>query len=386
MRLVNFKIFLTVALTIYGAGNFYLFIRGYRALPEIPLIRRVYVALFIFLALSFILAEFTEKSGITCGNRALVLTGSYWLSFLLYCILLTACIDIVRAADYFFNFLPPAEALRAAHVPQKIMALIAALSLCITAAGSYIAAHPRAKIIDLYIDKPKTGDPNLDIIMVSDLHLGNIITRKHLERLVSSINEYSPDIVLFPGDFFDENLKPVIQDNMGGLIESIKARCGVFAVTGNHEYIGGAEEAVAYMEEHGIRVLRDEAVTVDGLVIIGREDRSSKGFAGRARSDLGRIVDTVNMALPVIVMDHQPFNIKESADCGIDLHLSGHTHNGQMWPINFITDRIYDVAYGYALVGKTHVYVSNGYGTWGPPVRTSGRPEMVVLRLSFKSR
>ncbi|HPS56852.1 MAG TPA: metallophosphoesterase [Spirochaetota bacterium] len=384
MKLSNFIIFFTVALTIYGAGNFYVFIRGYHALPEGTALRRVYVALFLFLALSFILAEFSEKSGITCGNRFLVLTGSYWLAFLLYCILFIACIDIVRAADFFFHFLPAAEQLKAAHVSRKLMAIAAGLSLIITAAGSYAAAHPRIKTISLYIDKPKTGDPYLDIIMVSDIHLGNIITRKQLERLVGTINEYSPDIVLIPGDFFDENLRPVIQDNMGGLIESIKSRYGVFAVTGNHEYIGGVDDAVAYMVKHKIRVLRDEAVTVDGLVIIGREDRSMNRFTDRKRKDLGELVTGIDMKLPLIVMDHQPFNIKESADCAIDLHLSGHTHNGQMWPLNFITDRIYDVAFGYETVGRTQVYVSNGYGTWGPPVRTSGRPELVVFRVRFR--
>lgn len=384
MKLSNFIIFFTVALSIYASGNFYVFIHGYRALPENTALRRVYIALFLFLALSFILAEVTEKSGITCGNRLLVLTGSYWLAFLLYCIMFTACIDMVRLADLVFHFLPDAERLKAAHVPQKLMALVACLSLVITAAGSYIAVRPRTKTINLYIDKPKAGDPRLDIMMFSDLHLGSIITRKQMERLVSTINDYSPDIVLIPGDFFDENLRPVIQDNMGGLIESIKPRYGIYAVTGNHEYIGGVEDAVAYMKKHGIRVLRDEAVTVDGLVIIGREDRSIRRFSGRGRRDLGELVRGINMQMPVIVMDHQPFNIQESADCGIDLHLSGHTHNGQLWPVNFITDRIYDVAYGYALTGKTQVYVSNGYGTWGPPVRTSGRPELVVFKVRFR--
>ncbi len=218
MRLTNFIIFFTVALTIYSAGNFYVFIRGYRSLPENTLLRRVYTAVFLFLALSFILAEFTEKSGITCGNRPLILIGAYWLSFLLYCILFIACIDIVRMADFFFHFMPAAEKLRAAYMPQKLMALVAGLSLLITAAGSYIAARPQTKIINLYIDKPKSGDPYLDIIMVSDIHLGNIITRARLSRLVDTINGYSPDIVLLPGDFFVENLNPVIQDNKGGLI------------------------------------------------------------------------------------------------------------------------------------------------------------------------
>lgn len=384
MRIWGFIIFFSIFLAIYGAGNWYVFIRGYRSLPDITVVRRIYIAVFLFLALSFILAETGEKSGITCGNRFLTLTGSYWLAFILYAILFIAFIDIVRLADHFLHFLPSPEHMKTAMVPLKLMALVTAASILVVAAGAAVAAKPRIKVIDLYIDKKKPGEPYMNIVMVSDIHLGNIVGRKQLKNLVDTINALDPDLVLIPGDFFDENLKPVIKDNMGGLIESMKPLYGVYAVTGNHEYIGGVEDAVAYMKKHKIRVLRDEAVQVDGIVIIGREDRSVNRFNGRPRRDLGQIVAGIDMKLPVIVMDHQPFNVKESADCGIDLHLSGHSHDGQLWPFNYITDMLYDVAYGYAVVDKTQVYVSNGYGTWGPPVRTTSRPELVVFQVRFR--
>lgn len=384
MRIWGFIIFFTIFLAIYAAGNYYVFIRGYRALPDILAVRRGYTGLFIILAAAFILAEFSERAGITCGNRFLALTGSLWLAFVLYAVFFTAFIDLVRAADHFLRFLPSAAEMKASMIPLKLMALVTAASLLVVAAGAINAERPRVKIIDLYIDKKKEGEPYMNIIMVSDIHLGNIMGKKQLERLIGTIKSLDPDIVLIPGDFFDESLKPVIKDNMGGLIESIRPRYGVFAVTGNHEYIGGVDEAVAYMTKHKIRVLRDEAVKVDGIIIIGREDRSMNRFTGRARLDLGRLVTGIDMKLPVLVMDHQPFNIKESADCDIDLHLSGHSHNGQLWPFNYITGKLYDVSFGYAVYGRTQVYVSNGYGTWGPPVRTTGRPELVVFQVRFR--
>ncbi len=384
MRIWNYIIFFSIALAIYGAGNWYVYIRGYNALPDMPAARRTYAVIFLFLSLSFILGEVTEKSGITCGNRFLILTGSLWLAFLLYAILFTAAIDLVRLADHFMHFLPPVQVLKDSMVPLKLMALVTAASLLVVAAGYVNASKPKIRVIDLYIDKHKTGEPYMNILMVSDLHLGNIIGKKKLEELVNTINSLDPDIVLFPGDFFDENLKPVIQDNMGGLIESIRPRYGVFASTGNHEYIGGVDDAVAYMAKHKIRVLRDEALQVDGILLVGREDQSMDRFTDKKRSGLGAILGVYDTNLPIIVMDHQPFSIKESVLHRIDLHLSGHTHNGQLWPMNFITDLIYDVSFGYEAIENTQVYVSDGYGTWGPPVRTSSRPELVVFQVRFR--
>jgi len=133
---------------------------------------------------------------------------------------------------------------------------------------------------------------------------------------------------------------------------------------------------------HGVRFLRDEAVLVDGAFhLAGREDRSVRRFNGHRRKDLGRILDGLDRRYPVILMDHQPLGLHEAVQNGVALQVSGHTHNGQLWPVNWITRRIFEISYGYGKIGDTHVYVSNGYGTWGPPVRTVNRPEIVHLRI-----
>jgi len=386
MRTWHFIVFFSIVLVIYGAGNSYVFIRGYRALPEINAVRRAYSALFLFFALSFIIGEVTEKTGITCGNRLLVLTGSLWLAFLLYAIIFTFLVDMVRLADLVYPFLPSARWMAERMVPLKVMTVVAFTSFLVVTAGALSASRPVVRIIDLYIDKHKAGEPCINVVMVSDLHLGNIVGKKKLEKLVQTINSLEPDVVLLPGDFFDENLKMVVQDDMGDVIESIRTNYGVFAVTGNHEYIGGVDEAVEYMRKHKILVLRDEAVAVDGVLIAGREDISMNRFTDRKRQDMSYVLKGHNLDLPVILMDHQPFNIDDSVNWNIDLHLSGHTHNGQLWPLNYITDMIYDISFGYGTVENTQVYVSCGYGTWGPPVRTSGRPELVVFQIRFRQQ
>jgi predicted MPP superfamily phosphohydrolase len=203
---------------------------------------------------------------------------------------------------------------------------------------------------------------------------------------VKDINLINADIVLLAGDVVDEDIKPVIKYNLGEILKLIKSKLGVFAITGNHEYIGGVEPAVKYLAEHNLIELRDTSILIDNsFFLIGREDRSGRGFGGRPRRSLLELMKGIDKSLPVILMDHQPVKLNEAFEYGIDLQVSGHTHHGQLFPFNFITKKIYELSYGYMKRGNTHYYVSCGVGTWGPPVRTSSRPEIVEIKLMFKS-
>jgi predicted MPP superfamily phosphohydrolase len=225
---------------------------------------------------------------------------------------------------------------------------------------------------------------SLTIVAASDIHLGTIIGRWRFDRIVEKINSLNPDVVLLPGDIFDEDLHPVIRHNQGEAFRNIKSRFGIFAVNGNHEYIGGVEEADAYMVEHGIKLLRDEIVKVDeSFFIVGRDDRSAGRYAGRQRKQLAELMQRVDRNYPVILMDHQPFELNEAVSAGVDLQLSGHTHYGQLWPLNYIIKRIYELPWGYKKVKGTHFYVSDGVGTWGPPIRIGNRPEIVNIHIKL---
>ena len=117
-----------------------------------------------------------------------------------------------------------------------------------------------------------------------------------------------------------------------------KCTDGLYAITGNHEFIGGAKRTIPYIESKGIRILKDEIVEIEGgIQLIGRLDRDSKRFYGKERNELDELVRDVDLSKPVILLDHQPFELSETEKYGIDLQLSGHTHNGQMWPLNYVT-------------------------------------------------
>jgi len=384
MKGYQLVIFLTVFFTIFLSGNIYVFVRGWQALSVNTGARAVYSLLFAFAALTFITGEIFRRSRLIENDKIIILIGSIWLALVLYALLCVIIIDLVRVLNFFFHFLPAKEVLLKHNIPLILFTAVAFISCFIVITGIITASNPIVKKMDIKIDKKAGSKKSLNIVMASDIHLGNIIGRKKLQHLVDTINSLSPDIVLFPGDFFDITVEPLVADNMGALIESIHAKYGVYAVTGNHEYFGGVSDSVDFMNKHKINVLLDESVVIDkSLLLVGREDKTVNRFTGKHRKPLSELLAGKKTDLPIIVMDHQPSSINESVKSMTDLHLSGHTHNGQLWPLNYITNALFEVSYGYAKIDNTHIYVSKGYGTWGPPVRTTGRPEIVVLQITF---
>ena len=240
--------------------------------------------------------------------------------------------------------------------------------------GFINARIPRTKKLDIKISKPSKFK-SLKIAAASDIHLGTIVSRPMLEKIVTLINSLDADIVLLPGDVVDEDIGPVIKQNLGETLRKIKSKYGVYAITGNHEYIGGIEPACKYLEEHGIVMMRDKVIEIENdIYIAGREDRSIKQFSGKLRKPLEEILNSVDKSKPIVLMDHEPVKLAEAEKNGVDLQLSGHTHHGQLWPFNFITKKVYELSRGYKFKGSTQYYVSCGVGTWGPPVRTGNKP------------
>jgi predicted MPP superfamily phosphohydrolase len=375
-------LFFLVVLTVLGLVNFYIVVRALQAIPPAAWWRGIFIAAYIFLSLSFIAGRFLERAWLSPVSEALVWTGSYWFGAMLYFFLAVLFFDLLRLINFVVPFFPAIITQNYQQAKFFIGAGSVILVMLVLLGGHINAANPVIRPLDVQIRKKVSGNAEIRIVAASDIHLGTIIGRARFDRIVEKINGLSPDLVLLPGDIVDEDIGPVIRENLGEALRSIRAKYGVLAITGNHEYIGGADEACRYMAEHGVTVLRDSMVRLEnGIQIVGREDRSSRQFAGKRRKPLQELMSGVDPAFPVILMDHQPFHLEEGAAAGIDLQLSGHTHHGQLWPLNFITRAVYEVSWGFKQVGETQVYVSSGVGTWGPPVRTGNRPEIVSIKL-----
>ncbi len=383
-RTLQFILFFSIVLTLYGLLNSYIFIRGWEVLSPTPNLKPWYLALYLFLSLSYLLGRFLERVKLSWLSNALVWIGSFWLAAFVYLWLAVVSIDFLRLVNYIIPFFPSFITNNPEQAKQIMGLTVCGLVALIVVAGHVNARTPRIKNLSFTIPKNSHSIKTLNIVAASDIHLGTIICKSRLERIVEEINKLNPDLVLLPGDVVDEDLGPVIKQNLGETLRSIKSKYGVIAITGNHEYIGGVEEACQYLIDHGIQILRDRAVKfLDSIYIVGREDRSISQFAGKKRKPLNELMKEVDTSFPVVLMDHQPFHLEEAEQHGVDLQLSGHTHHGQLWPFNFITKKVYELSWGYKKKGSTHIYVSSGVGTWGPPVRTGNRPEIVNIRLRF---
>lgn len=214
------------------------------------------------------------------------------------------------------------------------------------------------------------------VVMVSDLHLGYHNTRKELARWVDMINAEKPDFILIAGDLIDGSIRPLNEERMAEEFHRLKAP--VYACLGNHEHFGGDANARQFYQDAGIHLLIDETTVIDSaIVVIGRDDRMNF----RHRMSVDSLMATVDSHLYTIVLDHQPYDLDRAEKAGVDFQLSGHTHRGQVWPISWITDAIYECSWGSYQRGDTQYYVSSGLGLWGGKFRIGTQSEYVVATI-----
>ena len=233
-------------------------------------------------------------------------------------------------------------------------------------------------------DKKDISD--LNMVMISDLHLGAIGSEERLQEIVQKINEKNPDVVCIAGDFFDTDFAS-IQNPEAAIktLQGIQATYGTYACLGNHDGGQTYEQMVEFLDLANIQLLNDESVIIDGrMILIGRLDASPiGGYGDQKRKELSKIFTKEDPSMPVIVLDHNPANIHEY-DREADLILCGHTHKGQIFPGNLFTNLMYTVDYGYYQKDdeSPHVIVSSGVGSWGMPMRVGTNCEIVTIQIS----
>ncbi|MDD3569293.1 MAG: metallophosphoesterase [Bacteroidales bacterium] len=382
-RNIAMLIFLSVVLILTIGLNYYL----YRQTNLIFHIAGKYETatrvLFWLIALSYPIGRFLERAVPSGASEMVAKIGSIWLAAMLYLTLMFLIFNIVKLIYGWTGFPSFMSAKDGVVFLRRLTIGIYATTAVIVLAGYVNALYPKVSKVSIATDKSLNGNSMLKIAAASDIHLGTIISNGRLERFVQMMNEQKPDIILLAGDIFDEDLGPVIQNNMGDQLKQLSAPLGVYAITGNHEYIGGAEAAIKYLEDHGITVIRDSVVTPQGLLnVVGRDDRQAKMMSGKMRKPLELLVENIDNKLFTVMLDHQPYHLSQAVENGIDLQISGHTHHGQLFPLNLITKAMFEVSRGYKQIENSHFYVSTGFGTWGPPVRVGNRPEIVVIEVS----
>jgi uncharacterized protein len=381
MRRYQMIVFFAIVLTIYSLVNIYLFYKGYNALPSLKVNRLIYGLVFFLLAAVFIAAKFLESRHSSIITDALNIIGGFWMAFMLYGFMFFILSDILllilritRLVDG--NGLP--------EYRKWAFFITIGLSFIFIAGGFINAIIPVTREYNITIDKKVEGIKSLRVAAVSDIHLGSVIRKRSMRLLSGILREIKPDVTFLLGDIVDGEMGPVLRDDLLQYFTPPPGSNGLYAITGNHEFIGGGQRTIPYIESKGIRVLKDEIITLPGgIQVIGRIDKDSFRFYGKERLSLSELMKSADTTKPLILLDHQPFHLGESASAGIDLQLSGHTHNGQMWPLNHITSMIYELSYGYMKKGNTHFIVSSGFGLWGPRVRSGSRSEVLLVNITF---
>jgi predicted MPP superfamily phosphohydrolase len=377
-------LFFIIFFAVYSAVNFYIFIRGWQAISHIPILKPFYIIIFLLSALAYIIAKIFNSKLPALIYDILLWPGSFWFAFMLYFFLFIVLIDFSRLLNYLFSIYP--SFITSNFQTTKLVTFISVIliSSIIIIAGYLNTRNIKINHVEIEIPRKASKLGELNVVLVADFHLNPVNDGNLLDKIVRKINELNADIVLIPGDIVDDRVEILKRKNIGKELSEIKSKYGVYVSNGNHEFINGVEGADKYLREFNLNVLRDSAVLIENsFYILGREDRSKPSFTNKRRKSLGEILKEVDRSFPVIVIDHTPSGFSETVEENIELQLSGHTHHGQMFPLNFITNMIYEVSWGYLKKEKTQFYVTCGVGTWGPPVRLGSDSEIVKLAIRF---
>lgn len=259
------------------------------------------------------------------------------------------------------------------HANTVTSIAILVLMLGVFIYGNIHYHHKYRENITLITNKPLDGKKR--IVLVSDLHLGYHNRRAELDRWIDLINAEKPDLVLIAGDIVDMSMRPLTEEQMAQSFHRFTAP--VYACLGNHEYFSRSPGVQKFYEEAGVRLLRDTAIVVGDLCLVGRDDRSNWN-----RKSLADIMPGADTTRYTILIDHQPYHLEEAEQCGVDFQFSGHTHYGQVWPISWITRATYECAFGPWQRGNTRYYITSGIGIWGGKYRIGTRSEYVVCEIA----
>jgi len=353
----------TVALLFIGMVvciNIWLCWRLWRITPGMWAVKAGVVAVYlIWMALFFI--SFIRIERLPLGLAQVVYNvGNPWLIFFLYLLMAFVLAGLARIC----HLIP------ATYLNDSLAGLcsIAGGVIMLMSIGGIHYHHKYREELTIHTDKPL--DKPLRIVLVSDLHLGYHNRKAELARWVDLINAENPDLILTAGDVVDRSIRPVFEGRYADEFHRLKAP--VWTVLGNHDYYSNEPLVEQFFNDAGIRLLRDESAAFKGITVIGRDDRTNPH-----RKPLSALTGSIDGFS--ILLDHQPYHLEEAEQAGIDFQFSGHTHRGQIWPISWITDAIYEKSWGHHQRGNTRYYITSGLGIWGPRIRIGTRSEYLVL-------
>lgn len=361
--------------------NPYIYWRGYQALPPQKGWRIPYTLLFIF-ELALYLFGFIFRNELP---DAVMIPIQYicntWYIASIYITLSLLCLEVIRFSHRLLHWYP--QFIRSHWKETKLclfFGILIGVSLLMVKAYRTVT-NPIVRHISITLDKP-AGDhrDSLTIVMMSDLHIGEVIGKELVQKYVSLSNAQHPDLVVLAGDIMDYESRFAEKAHIEEDLRQLQAPLGVYIIYGNHEYRANRNAKYRWLQKTGGTLLIDSIAMPDSaFYLIGRDD-----YVNKKRAPLRKLMVGIDPSKPIIVLDHQPWSIAEMAMNRVDLGLHGHTHNGQLWPYPLLMKLVYECPYGYHRHGPTQMYVSSGIGIAGPPYRVGTVSELVVLHIRFQ--
>jgi predicted MPP superfamily phosphohydrolase len=354
--------------------------RGYQAIPAKRAWRIPYLSLFAGELMLFLTGFFFHSLLPDRLMIAILHVCNTWYVASLYITLSIGILELLRLSDRFFPWFP--RWITGHWKQTKAVSFV-----CITVGVFLLMVHAYHRVTDpcvthVHITIPKhvEGRDSLTLVMMSDLHIGEIIGKKMVRKNVALSNAQHPDMVVLAGDIMDYESRFAEMEHIEEDLQQLDAPLGVYAVYGNHEYRANRMAKRRWLSKTGATLLVDSVAIPDSLFyLVGRDD-----YINKKRKPLHVLVKDLDTSKPVIVLDHQPWHLTELAMNHADLGLHGHTHNGQLWPYPLLMKLIYECPYGYYRKGPTQYYVSSGIGVAGQPYRVGTVSELVVLHILFE--
>lgn len=382
--LLSYILFLTIFLTLSGLLHYYLYVKSKNALILSPLYKGLLLAFLfsMFVALILILFNIFSRFERDLLTTCLAYIGFTWMAALFLFFSIHLMFDVYNGICHLTSLISSPVFLKIKIVSKLSFLITLLMVTVIITYGMFEAGNIRTKTVVLKTKKLPPDINGLRIVQISDIHFSATNSMRLARKIVKIIKDLNPDILVSTGDLIDRDLYD--KGKVAALFRDIKVPYGKYAVTGNHEWYTGIEEAVSFTEEAGFRMLRNEGITAGDVVnIAGVDDPTSKQFGFVAPVSEDEILKKLsNNDKLSILLKHQP-RINEKSAAVFDLQLSGHTHKGQIFPFGLISARFFPYHSGLFKVGKqSYLYVTNGTGTWGPPVRFLSPPEITVILFS----
>ena len=377
-------LFLITFVIIYGGLHAYAFFRLQQAFSTERPTAQLLAGGMLLMTVAPILVRVFERSGFETSAQWVAWPGYIWMGWIfIFCTTLMAT-DILRLtacciSRYFGTNFPK---LLSATITCEVALL---LSLFAGGYALYEARTIRTDHITVTSAKLSPSSPGIRLVQISDVHLGLLFRESRLEALLQAVRAAHPDMLVSTGDLVDGRLSQehVISrlDRLASMIAAVPTKAGKFAVSGNHEYYAGLDQALAFTRKAGFTVLRNQSITLpNGITICGIDDpaRQRMGLppARVPESEVLRAAPTQNFQ---ILLKHRPV-IPAASDGLFDLQLSGHVHQGQIFPFNMLVRLQFPIPCG-TTISQQHstIHVSRGSGTWGPPMRLLAPPEITVI-------